>query len=121
MGWVRARRRLGVWLALFALALQLVLSFGHIHAEDFAAPNPGVLTLAAADGGPADDDDHHGAGHADCAICAVIHLAGTLLLPPPPLVQLPAAESLAWLAAIDRQDAVRASRQPFQARAPPQA
>lgn len=117
MGWVRAWRKLGGWLALLALALQLALSFGHIHAEDFAAPK-----LAAADGGPADDDDHRGAGHADCAICAVIHLAATLLLPPPPpLVQLPAAESLAWLAAIDRHDAARTARQPFQARAPPQA
>jgi hypothetical protein len=120
MDWVRARRRLGVWLALFALALQLVLSFGHIHAEEFARKSS-VATLAHSDEGPADDDDHHGAGHGDCAICAVIHLAATLLLAPPPQVALPAAESFAWLAAIDRHDPPRAPRQPFQARAPPQA
>jgi hypothetical protein len=122
MGWVRARQRFGAWLALFALALQLVLSFGHIHAEDFATPKLGAVAFAHANDGAADDDgDHHGLGHADCAICAVIHLAATLLLPPPPQVPLPAAETFAWFAAVERHDPPRAPRQPFQARAPPQA
>jgi hypothetical protein len=119
MGWVRTRRKLGGWLALFALALQLALSLGHIHAEDFA-PKPGLATLAHADESPAEDGDHHGLGHADCAICAVIHLGATLLLPVPPQVPLPATDNFAWLAATDRHDLPRASRQPFQARAPPQ-
>jgi hypothetical protein len=122
MGWVRARRRIGGWLALFALAVQLVLSFGHIHAEDFAASVPGLTETAhTGDGAAAPDDDHHGLGHVDCDICAVIHLAATLLLPPPPNVALPADETFAWLAVRDRHDPPRASRQPFQARAPPQA
>jgi hypothetical protein len=120
MGWVRARRRFGSCLALFALALQIAFSFGHIHAEDFSQ-KPGLVTLAHADESPAEDGDHHGLGHADCAICAVIHLAATLLLPPPPQVMLPAAETFAWFAATDRHDPPRALRQPFQARAPPQA
>jgi hypothetical protein len=121
MGWVRAQRRFGGWLALFALALQLMLSFGHIHAEDFAA-NPGAVTLVHSDEGPIDSDgNRHGLGHADCAICAVIHLAATLLLPPPPQVPLPATETFAWFAAVERHVPPRAPRQPFQARAPPQA
>jgi hypothetical protein len=36
MSWVRTHRRIGGTLALFALALQLVLSFGHVHPRDFA-------------------------------------------------------------------------------------
>ena len=35
MHWIRKNSRFGSWAAVFALALQLVLSFGHIHAEDF--------------------------------------------------------------------------------------
>ena len=36
MHWVRANRRIGAWVALFALSLQLVLSFGHVHAHSAA-------------------------------------------------------------------------------------
>jgi hypothetical protein len=123
MAWVRAQRRLSGWLALFALALQLALSFGHIHAEDFAASVAGIIETAHSGEGAAapDDGDRHRLGHADCAICAVIHLAATLLLPPPPQVLLPAAETFASFAAIELHDPPRTSRQPFQARAPPQA
>ena len=113
---------LGAWLALFALALQLALSFGHVHPEDFAVANSGIVTIGPHNSGTIDDDgDHHGPGHADCTICAVIHLAGTLLLSPPPFVALPATESHAWFAESTQYDAPHAPRQPFQARAPPQA
>jgi len=37
MRWVRGHRRVGACVALFALALQLVLSFGHIHLADIAS------------------------------------------------------------------------------------
>ena len=40
MYWVRSNRRFGSWAALFALAIQLVLSFGHIHIEDTQSPLP---------------------------------------------------------------------------------
>src|SRR5262245_32631294 len=33
MGWLRSRSRWGSYLALFALAFQLALSFGHVHIE----------------------------------------------------------------------------------------
>ena len=117
MDWFRSRRGLGGGLALFALALQLLLSFGHTHAEDFAAA-PGHAIVAPADPSPDEDGDRH---HADCAICAVIHLTGTLLLPAPPHIALPAAETFARVATRDLREPSRAPRQPFQARAPPQA
>jgi hypothetical protein len=120
MGWVRAkRRRLSGWLALFALAVQLTLSFGHIHAEDFhkdAAPQ--TYNVAGEAGGapaaPASDHD-------DCPICAAAHLTGAAALPAPPPFAVPLPEAFAWRAAIEHRVVPRAVRQPFQARAPPQA
>ena len=40
MGWVRRYARFGSWLALAALALQLVLSFGHIHLDGVHRAHP---------------------------------------------------------------------------------
>jgi hypothetical protein len=118
MGWVRARRRLGGWLALFALAVQFTLSCGHIHAEDFA-PQTSNVAAVQADGVPAAPGHHP--DHDDCPICAVMHLARTLAPPLPPQLELPMPEPFAWRAAIERRIDPRATRRPFQARAPPQA
>ena len=59
--------RLGSWLALFALAVQFTVSFGHVHLEGIARTDPALLALAAAgyssqtvlaqDPGTGDDDD----------------------------------------------------------------
>ncbi len=118
MGWVRARRRLGGWLALFALAVQLTLSFGHTHAEDFQAKDsaPQTYNVAGEAGGaPAAPNSD------DCAICVAAHLTGVSLLPAPPQFAVPMPEVFAWRTAIERRIDQRALRQPFQARAPPQA
>lgn len=119
MGWVRAERRLGGWLALFALALQLTLSFGHIHAEDFYRDaSPQISHVAGEAGGapaaPAPDHD-------DCSICVTAHLTGAAALPAPLQFALPLPEPFAWRAAIEHRVVPHAVRQPFQARAPPQA
>jgi hypothetical protein len=120
---LRARIRSGAVLALFALAVQFVAAFGHIHKEDFARiPSPGsaAFLATAAEGGrqvpvPPSHDDHD----LVCSICASISLAGTLLLPAPPaiLVLLMPAETLipAPAATIARNE----ERRGFQARAPP--
>jgi hypothetical protein len=89
MRWFRARRSVGAGLALFALAVQLVLSFGHIHLEGL---HGGALSLAGAQqpvsqSAPAnqptgDTDDY-------CPICAVIHLASSSFLPDAPQLPLP--------------------------------
>jgi hypothetical protein len=82
MLWFRSRARLGSWVALFALALQLVVSFGHVHAEHLAASSAGHASIDIAL--PATDAPvvpAHPDGLADdyCAICALIHLSGALL------------------------------------------
>jgi hypothetical protein len=88
MRWFRANRRFFGTLALFALALQFTLAFGHIHLRDFAGV-PGVAaarTLATA----ADPTGDNNTGHSTddyCLICATTNLTGTLVLPD--LVALP--------------------------------
>ena len=48
MKWLRAKIRQGTSLALLALAINLVLSFGHIHLEGFRGGDnkPGMSTEA---------------------------------------------------------------------------
>jgi hypothetical protein len=72
-----------VWLALFALACQSVLSFGHVH---LGKPNLGLAWAGVVDAGTAADNapsTPNPVGTADefCVICANISLAGVLLIP----------------------------------------
>ena len=86
MGWFRSNQGIAAWLALFALACQLLLSFGHVHAIKFGG---GSAAWAAATTDNASDDASPpspqnkptGLAVDFCAICANISLAGTLILP----------------------------------------
>jgi hypothetical protein len=80
------RSKIGRWLALTALALQLTLSFAHVHlmtlhGTDYGTAISGatVKTHKLPTPEPADPSDH-------CAICALIQLAGSTLLPHVPQV-----------------------------------
>jgi hypothetical protein len=80
MRWFRSRARLGSRLALFALALQLVVSFGHVHADQLAPSAVTAASHAAAvpsNDVPAAPAHHDGQADGLCAICALIHMAGT--------------------------------------------
>jgi hypothetical protein len=90
MRWIRQHIRPATWLALAAFAAQVVVTFGHVHAERFSAPLAGAMTIAAA--GLQAPDPAKGAGKptqpyrapgADsfCAVCASIGLLGALILP----------------------------------------
>jgi hypothetical protein len=116
---VRARLKLGSYIALLALAFQLVISFGHVHLDGIGAQ--ASTTIEATDSAapaPADHDGSDGADHY-CAICALMHLAGIVALAEPPSIPLPvvferwrpdAAVKFGWIA----------SPPPFfSARAPP--
>ena len=89
MKWIRRNILPGTWLALMALALHLVMTFGHIHAEPFS-PSPtsmAATSAAAADARAADDDDSAAEryrtlrAHHHCAVCTSIDLLGTSILP----------------------------------------
>lgn len=97
--------KIGARLALLALAVQFVLTFGHVHAAT-AAPGLPAATAAVTPGDtalspdavkvvkpqqtPADTPQGH---HLDdhCAICAVMALAGSLIVSQPTILLYPQA------------------------------
>src|SRR5262249_15652591 len=122
MGWFRSRSKRCSYLALFALTLQLVLSFGHVHVAPIARhSSAGEVATAANAAKPAGRHHRHLPAHADdnCAICALIHLAGTLLPSAPPALALPAVSARSPHQIIVQSDLTAPPGALFQARAPP--
>ena len=95
MDWFRSRSKWSSYLALFALALQLVLTFGHVHLDRAAPISADRSTVVTADGSnagpgtPSDPSDRHDRADDHCSICTLIHLAGALVLAEPPSLPLP--------------------------------
>jgi hypothetical protein len=122
---LRSLRRFGAGLGLFALLLQLTLSFEHVHPEDLLGASAASITEQGAGKALTDrDQDRHtpGAPHDDCPICAVMHLAGTIVLPDPPALAAPTEFTVAAFATDNLVTiTVVARRPPFQTRAPPSA
>ena len=120
----RMSRKWGGCLALFALALQLILSFGHVHAGDLglAAPAEAVASHAQAsannDGSPSPRDD---GAHDICAICIALSLSATSLLPVVTSLSLPVAYDWEWPAHVQSAQVVFVLKSYYQARAPPHA
>jgi hypothetical protein len=126
MRWFRANRGFGGRLALFALAVQLYLSFGHIHREDIYGPAylgaaTATAPVAAADikSSPADHSSKHAGDY--CEICATISLLSTSTMAEPPRLALPAASRLVEHRVGIAVAAIVPRRTPFQSRAPPAA
>jgi hypothetical protein len=109
MRWFRRHAKHGSRLALFALAIQLALLFGHFHGMAALAAPASVSAAAAEIGGdtldaqatsqqsPA-DQDHDQQPVDNCAICAVMALAATAMVSPPPVLLLPQAVEFLYLA-----------------------
>src|SRR4029450_12043390 len=95
MGWFRSRSRVGSYLALFALAVQFVVSFGPVHLEHMVPVSADATALASAQ--PSGDDlnaPSSPAGREDladdcCPICTLIQLAGALGPAETPSLALP--------------------------------
>ena len=125
MRWFRSRSRVGAYLALFALAFQLAVSFGHVHLERTAPLAAGASALAGAP--PSADDltapsNPAGREHlADdrCPICTLIHLAGALVPAEMPSLPLPAVFGRLRLEAAAEFDLTASHATLFRARAPP--
>ena len=137
MKWFRKHIKTGSRLALFALAIQFGLSFGHFHgitAQAAPAIQTGLSqadlayigTVAAPDTAgeaaqkqaPSNPDTDQQPADA-CAICAVIALGNNLLFATPPLLLLPQAVELRYLTT-DAEFVHLSSVHPaFQSRAPP--
>jgi hypothetical protein len=118
MEWVRLRVRLGAWLALVALAMNLGLAFGHHHFDELAADHAAEHRTGAETPHDHDDSDHPGSTAAhSCFACVVVTAA---VLP----ANAPALPAPSWTKGdgltttfISLRDGKRTS---FEARAPPQ-
>jgi DUF2946 family protein len=120
MYWVRKNCRLGSWAALFALCIQLALSFGHIHLEEILGSSSAtVAQLQDQAGGPA--DDHGKPEHDFCAICAALSLTSSSVLPTVSLLTAPVDSPHEWIADFRTAQVPFGLYFHFQARAPPQA
>jgi hypothetical protein len=125
MKWFRSNIKTGSRLAIFALALQFVLSFGHFHAAARAAPavQSGLSYVLTTAGEPTQqpasnpDSDQRPNDH--CAICAVIALANAVLFATPPFLQLPQAIEFLYLTTDAEFTHLNSAYPAFQSRAPP--
>jgi hypothetical protein len=98
MRWIRSNIRFGSRVALFALALQIVLSFGHVHLyaadpDALASVSAGSIAdwlEAVSPGTRAPIHKTDGAGDGFCAVCASMQLVASSLTGAEPALPLPA-------------------------------
>jgi hypothetical protein len=121
---VRSNARFGSWLALFALALQLALSFGHVHLNAHfsrAAPWFAASLKMPAPGSIPEKPAKHTKFTDFCAICAVVHMASASLVATTPSDLLPNLVSHERMPLGFHVRLIALLRLPAQARAPPAA
>src|SRR5437868_2318281 len=127
MRWFRSRKRAGSYLALFALAFQLAVSFGHVHLEHFtplsaamgASALAGAQIPAADFNAPSNPTGREDLADDCCPICTLIHLAGTLVPAEMPSLPLPTVVGRLRLEAAAEFDLTTSHAALFRARAPP--
>lgn len=134
MTWVRSNIQHGARLALFALLVQLVLTFGHSHGFAQAAPAPLVhssqqqadshkrstaIDHVSVDKQSPAGPDREQPGDDNCAICAMVAMAGTVVFATPPLLELPQAVQLLYLTTDAEFIHLKSAGRAFQPRAPP--
>ncbi len=138
MKWFRRHIKTGSRLALFALAVQFMVSFGHFHPLAAAQAAPAVqsglsqidlayigtsatpdLAIAVSQTQPpaGHDNEQHPADN--CAICAVISLASSLLFAAPPVLLLPEAIELLRRTTDAEFLHLKSATSAFRSRAPP--
>src|ERR1700736_1545190 len=88
MRWFRAKLRAGARLALFALTVQIALSFGHVHLGNVQHASV-VASTGTQPSGWTPAQPPVGAAEDYCAICATTPLSPTSFVPQPPQLPLP--------------------------------
>jgi hypothetical protein len=119
MRWFRRHIGLGSRLALFALGVQLALSFAHVHATDPGRAQAAAAAVSGSGDAPLPKSD--GPVDPGCAICGLIQLAATATPSAAPTLPLLLASAQVRLSAADQLLLVATPRLLFQARAPPAA
>jgi hypothetical protein len=108
-------------LACFALACQLVLSFGHVHSVRGDGLWSGLPSHSTAASDQPSGNKPIGLADDYCAICSNASLVGTLVIPAAPAIDVAfsAVRKLPWPVA--EMEPVRFRQFRFLARGPPQA
>lgn len=126
MTWFRSRIRPVTRLALFALAFQMAISFGHMDADelglpslDLIGPNHVVLNAIHAAIAPAGRDRVPAAPEGYCPICASMVLVATAFPSLPPVLVVPSLGRPEWPGPKPAEGISPKLALSFQARAPP--
>ena len=87
----RLKRMGTAGLGLFALVLQLFLSFGHVHARELMAPRAFAAGAAVnkPSSAPTQGQIPSGLPDDDCPLCATMHMAASGLPPVPLSIAVP--------------------------------
>ena len=124
MQWVRRNKRFGSWAALFALTIQLMLSFAHLHPEGIQGSSVAIAAplqaqASGGSGGTPSGDGHGSGGHDFCAICVALTLTSNSVLPTVSLLAIPVDRPHEWFADFRTAQVSFGLHSNFQARAPP--
>ena len=124
MGWLLIRKKFCVSVTLFAILIQFVASFGHIHLEHIGTQSVAMASVLAGASGKDDarvsfdGDSHEPAGYV-CDICATLILASSAQISIPPALPT----RFAFHAVVQAISAETAPARPpcvdFHSRAPP--
>jgi hypothetical protein len=132
MKWFRSSIRHGARLAIFAMLVQFALTFGHSHWFAQAAPlaqsslqqtdaaqAPAAIDRSALERQSPLAPDREQPGEDNCAICALVAMAGTVMFAAPPVLLLPQAIDLLYRTTDAEFVHLKSAGTAFQPRAPP--
>ena len=116
----RNLRRAPPWLALLAMMIQFVASYGHIHPQDFRGMLQGhgtpVITAPNGTGSGLGDGV---AADTDCPVCASISLLGSSALPDGIRIPMPSSQASVAIVAFDALHLTAPPHLLFDTRGPP--
>ncbi len=113
-------RRLPHWFALFAVLVQLVASYGHMHPEDYRFLLRGhAAPMLHAGNGPTGGSSPVVPVDDSCPICAAAQLLGSSTLPDAVVLPMPRLETVVAAPAIEPLAPIAPRYLLFSNRAPP--
>jgi hypothetical protein len=113
-------RRAPQWLALLAMMIQFIASYGHIHPQDFRPllQGHGAPAITAPNGTGSGLGDGL-VGDADCPVCASISLLGSSALPDSIRLPMPSSQASGAIVAFDALHLTAPPHLLFDTRGPP--
>ncbi len=120
MRWFRDNVRHGSWLALVAIAINVALSFGHVHVAGRVSDRGLIAAvLGASDHGKAPGHSDGPQGDDLCPICLVLSAIATAMASAPPAIPLQLTATVVDRTIPPVRRVVALPRAAFQSRGPP--